>query len=66
MSGPRNPYPGKVGVIEPNAYADLLLVDGEPALSGAVHPPNGKKEDLADDVRKGHERHRYNIAFDEQ
>ena len=30
MSGPRNPYPGKVGVIEADAYADLLLVDGDP------------------------------------
>lgn len=30
MSGPRNPYPGKLGVIEPMAYADLLLVDGDP------------------------------------
>lgn len=31
MSGPRNPYSeGKLGVIEPGAYADLLLVDGNP------------------------------------
>jgi imidazolonepropionase-like amidohydrolase len=30
MSGPRNPYPGKVGVIEAEAYADLLLIDGDP------------------------------------
>lgn len=30
MSGPRNPYPGKIGVIEPDAYADLLLIDGDP------------------------------------
>jgi len=30
MSGPRNPYPGKIGVIEADAYADLLLVDGDP------------------------------------
>ena len=31
MSGPRNPYKeGKLGVIEPGAYADLLLVDGNP------------------------------------
>lgn len=29
-SGPRNPYPGKLGVIEEGAYADLLLVDGNP------------------------------------
>jgi imidazolonepropionase-like amidohydrolase len=30
MSGPRSPYPAAVGVIEPGAYADLLLVDGDP------------------------------------
>jgi imidazolonepropionase-like amidohydrolase len=30
MSGPRNPYPNKVGVIEAGAYADLLLIDGDP------------------------------------
>lgn len=30
LSGPRNPYPGKLGVVEPGAYADLLLVDGDP------------------------------------
>lgn len=29
-SGPRNPYPGKLGVIEEGAYADILLVDGNP------------------------------------
>jgi imidazolonepropionase-like amidohydrolase len=30
LSGPRNPYPGRLGVIEPDALADLLLVDGNP------------------------------------
>jgi imidazolonepropionase-like amidohydrolase len=30
MSGPRNPYPDRIGVIEAGAYADLLLVDGDP------------------------------------
>ena len=31
MSGPRNPYKaGKLGVIEIGAYADLILVDGNP------------------------------------
>ena len=29
-SGPRNPYPGKLGVIAEGALADLLLVDGNP------------------------------------
>jgi imidazolonepropionase-like amidohydrolase len=30
MSGKRNPYPGKLGVVEAGALADLLLVDGNP------------------------------------
>lgn len=30
MSGPRTPYPGKLGVVEESALADLLLVDGNP------------------------------------
>jgi imidazolonepropionase-like amidohydrolase len=30
MSGPRNPYKGKLGVIEEAAFADLLVVDGNP------------------------------------
>jgi imidazolonepropionase-like amidohydrolase len=30
LSGERNPYPGKLGVIQSGALADLLLVDGNP------------------------------------
>jgi imidazolonepropionase-like amidohydrolase len=30
LSGKRNPYPGKLGVVEVTALADLLLVDGNP------------------------------------
>ena len=31
MSGPRNPYSeGPLGVIKEGAYADILLVDGNP------------------------------------
>jgi imidazolonepropionase-like amidohydrolase len=30
LSGPRNPYPGKLGVIETGALADVLLVNGDP------------------------------------
>ena len=30
MSGARNPYPGKLGVVEEGALADLLLVEGNP------------------------------------
>lgn len=36
LSGPRNPYPGKLGVIEPGALADLLLVDGNPLVDIAL------------------------------
>jgi imidazolonepropionase-like amidohydrolase len=30
LSGPRNPYPGRLGVVEEGALADLLLVNGDP------------------------------------
>nr|WP_316839245.1 hypothetical protein [Pedobacter gandavensis] len=30
ISGPRNPYPHALGVIAEGAYADLLIVDGNP------------------------------------
>ena len=30
LSGPRDPYPGKVGVVEAGALADLILVNGDP------------------------------------
>ncbi|SRR5579871_319903 len=30
LSGKRNPYPGALGVVEEGAFADLLLVDGNP------------------------------------
>lgn len=30
MSGERNPYPGRLGVVEEGALADLILVDGDP------------------------------------
>ncbi|HEU0192408.1 MAG TPA: amidohydrolase family protein [Mycobacterium sp.] len=30
MSGPRNPYPGRLGVVAEEALADLILVDGDP------------------------------------
>ncbi|MEQ7799371.1 amidohydrolase family protein [Pedobacter sp. ASV1-7] len=30
LSGLRSPYPGKIGIIEEQAYADLILVDGNP------------------------------------
>jgi imidazolonepropionase-like amidohydrolase len=30
LTGKNNPYPGKLGVIEAGAYADLLIVEGNP------------------------------------
>jgi len=33
LSGERSPYPGKLGVIETGALADLLLVDGDPVAN---------------------------------
>jgi imidazolonepropionase-like amidohydrolase len=36
LSGPRNPYPGKLGVIEEGALADILLVDGNPLKDVSV------------------------------
>jgi imidazolonepropionase-like amidohydrolase len=36
LSGKRNPYPGKLGVIEEGALADLLLVDGNPIANIAL------------------------------
>ena len=30
LCGPRNPYPLELGVVKEGAYADLLLVDGNP------------------------------------
>jgi imidazolonepropionase-like amidohydrolase len=40
MSGLRNPYPARLGVIEPGAYADLLLIDGDPFADISIleHP----------------------------
>ncbi|HUO96051.1 MAG TPA: amidohydrolase family protein [Steroidobacteraceae bacterium] len=40
LSGLRNPYPGKLGVVEPGAYADLLLINGDPLTDISIleHP----------------------------
>lgn len=36
MSGLRNPYPKKLGVIEEGAYADILLIDGNPLINLSI------------------------------
>ncbi|MDB6069288.1 MAG: Prolidase [Verrucomicrobiales bacterium] len=41
LSGPRNPYPGKLGVVEEGALADLILVQGNPvAVLNLVADPD--------------------------
>jgi imidazolonepropionase-like amidohydrolase len=42
LSGPRNPYPGRLGVVEPAALADLLLVDGDPIANLGLLADPGK------------------------
>jgi imidazolonepropionase-like amidohydrolase len=41
LSGKRNPYPGRIGVVEQGALADLLLVDGDPIADiGLIEDPH--------------------------
>jgi imidazolonepropionase-like amidohydrolase len=42
LSGKRNPFPGKLGVIEQGALADLLLVDGNPLENISLVADPGK------------------------
>ncbi|MGL4975519.1 MAG: amidohydrolase family protein [Bosea sp. (in: a-proteobacteria)] len=42
LSGPRNPYPGELGVVAAGAHADLLLVDGDPTTDLALIGDPGK------------------------
>jgi imidazolonepropionase-like amidohydrolase len=42
MSGKRNPYPGKLGVVAEGAFADLLLVDGNPLENLALVADPGR------------------------
>jgi imidazolonepropionase-like amidohydrolase len=46
LSGPRNPYPGKIGVIEEGALADLLLINGDPIKDISILTKPGKHLDL--------------------
>ena len=52
LSGQRNPYPGKLGVIEEGALADLLLVDGNPLenIDLVADPANNFKIIMKDGV----------------
>jgi imidazolonepropionase-like amidohydrolase len=43
LSGKRNPYPGRLGVVEEGALADLILVDGNPVENLQVIADPAKK-----------------------
>lgn len=42
LSGLRNPYPGKLGVVQEGALADLLQVDGDPLANLKLIEDPGK------------------------
>ena len=47
LSGARNPYPaGPLGVIKEGAYADILLIDGNPLDDVSILGDNGKNISL--------------------
>jgi imidazolonepropionase-like amidohydrolase len=50
LSGPRDPYPGELGVIKEGALADLILVDGNPLenLDLVADPENNFKVIMKD------------------
>ncbi|WP_353646930.1 amidohydrolase family protein [Mesorhizobium sp. WSM2239] len=52
LSGKRNPYPGKLGVVEQGALADLLLVEGNPLekIHLVADPANNFKIIMKDGV----------------
>ncbi|GED97073.1 metal-dependent hydrolase family protein [Gordonia crocea] len=45
-SGPRSPYAGVLGVVEPNALADLILVNGDPLAQIDLIADPGKNFDV--------------------
>jgi len=50
LSGKRNPYPGKLGVVEEGALADLLIVEGNPLenINLIADPANNLKVIMKD------------------
>jgi imidazolonepropionase-like amidohydrolase len=52
LTGKRNPYPGKIGVVQEGALADLLLVDGDPVadISLIARPEQSFKVIMKDGV----------------
>jgi imidazolonepropionase-like amidohydrolase len=52
LSGARNPYPGKLGVIEAGAYADILVIDGNPIENiGLIGDPDNSMKLIMKDGR---------------
>ncbi len=52
LSGPRNPYPAALGRIEAGAYADLLVMDGDPLKDiSAIADPAGRMRLVVKDGR---------------
>ena len=52
LTGKRNPYPGRIGVVQEGALADLLLVDGDPVadISLITRPEQSFKVIMKDGV----------------
>ena len=50
LSGKRNPYPGKLGVVEEGALADLLILEGNPLenINLIADPANNLKVIMKD------------------
>ncbi|WP_254445514.1 hypothetical protein [Ruegeria arenilitoris] len=46
LSGPRNPYPGALGVVAEGAHADILLIDGNPLEDMSVMTEYEERFDL--------------------
>ena len=51
LTGRTNPYPGKFGLIEAGALADILIVDGNPLKDISVIGGNEKFLDAPDRTR---------------
>ena len=62
LSGSRNPYPGKLGVIEEGALADLILVEGN-ALEDVTLLENPEKNILL--IMKGGQIYKHTLSSSE-
>lgn len=51
LSNLRNPYPGRLGVLEAGAFADMLVVDGNPPEN--INLMNEPEKNLAVIVKDG-------------